>query len=95
MVTLERAFETLLPLVVAVLALIPLIILAITYRRTGSRRVLLAALAFAFFVGKGVLLGVTFFIGSMSFETLELIEFGSDFLIVLLFASSFLGSYRE
>ncbi|MFQ6134886.1 MAG: hypothetical protein ACE5KU_03610 [Nitrososphaerales archaeon] len=36
-----------------------------------------------------------FFIGSMEFEIFEFVEFGSDFIIVLLFAASFLWSFRE
>lgn len=92
---LERIFESGLPLATAVLALIPLVILLITYRRTKSTRILLASLAFATFVVKGIVLSLGLFLESMSFELLELTEFATDFVVVLLFTVSFLWSFRK
>lgn len=92
---LERIFESGLPLATAVLALIPLVILLVTYRRTKSTRILLASLAFATFVVKGIVLSLGFFLAGMSFELLELTEFTTDFVAVLLFTVSFLWSFRK
>jgi len=92
---LERIFESGLPLATSVLALIPLVILLITYKRTKSPRILFAILAFATFVVKGIVLSFGLILGSMSFELLELAEFGTDFVILVFFAVSFLWSFRE
>jgi len=92
---LERLLESGLPLATAILAIIPFAILLLTYTRTKSKRILLAASAFGVFVIKGIVLSAGLLYGSMSFEFLELMEFGTDFLIILLFAASFLWSFRE
>lgn len=91
---LEEMFESGLPLVTSILALIPLIILLATYKRTKSPRILWAILAFAAFVVKGIALSFGLVVGSMNFELLELTEFGADFVIVTFFAVSFLWSFR-
>lgn len=95
MVELERIFESGLPLATSVLALIPLIVLLLTYKRTRSPRILLASLAFATFVAKGIILSLGLILWIMDFELFELAEFGTDFLIVLLFTASFLSGFRE
>jgi hypothetical protein len=95
MVGLEQIFESGLPLATSVLALIPLVILLLTYKRTRSSRILLATLAFAVFVAKGIILSLGLIFWFMDFELLELTEFGTDFLIILLFTASFLLGFRE
>lgn len=90
MVHTSSVLETILPVIIAIIALIPLYILTATYRRVGSRRVLLAAFAFAFFVIKGVLLFAVSFTDTLTDTLFELIEFASDLIIVSLFAASFL-----
>lgn len=95
MFELEQIFESGLPLATSILALIPLVILLLTYKRTRSPRILLATLAFAVFVAKGVILSLGLVFWFMDFELLELTEFVTDFVIVLLFTSSFLLGFRE
>lgn len=92
---LERILESGLPLATSILALIPLTILLVTYKRTKSIRILFATFAFSIFVAKGVLLSFGLFMGGLGFEFLELTEFGTDFAIVALFAISFLLGFRE
>lgn len=90
MTHMSNILETVLPVGIAVLSLIPLYILGMTYRRVKSRRILLAALAFAFFAVKGFLLFAVSFLDTLSDTLFELIEFGADLIIVSLFAASFL-----
>lgn len=95
MVGLEQIFESGLPLATSILALIPFVILLLTYKRTRSSRILFATLAFATFVAKGIILSLGLIFWIINLELLELAEFGTDFLIVLLFTASFLLGFRE
>jgi len=92
----HSVYEFVLPLIVAILALFPLVVLLATYKRVPSRRVLLAALAFLFFVAKGVVLFFALVMEILTSDLLEWVEFGADAIIVSLFAASFfIGSTQS
>ncbi|MFQ6107453.1 MAG: hypothetical protein ACE5QF_07710 [Thermoplasmata archaeon] len=82
--------EFLLPLITGALALIPLTILLIAYRRTKSRRIMIASITFLAFFVKGILLASGLFIGGIGYDEFEWMEFGSDLMIIILFTASFL-----
>jgi len=88
-------YEFLFPAITAVIALVPLYAVARAYARVRSPRLLLALLAFLGFVASGVLMILVAWLGASYVDAAEKIEFGSDVLIVMLFALSFLWPRRE
>lgn len=82
--------EFVLPLVVGLIALFPLTVLLITYQRTRSPRILIASLAFAGFLAKGIVLSTGFLLDAFDANQFEIIEFVSDLAIIILFATSLL-----
>ena len=91
----SEAYEYVAPLVTGLLAVIPLVALGRAWMRTRSTRLLLAAAAFLGFVVSAVaLLGLALLDAPWP-DAPEWVEFGSDVVIVALFALSFLWPRRE
>lgn len=88
-------YEFLFPAITAVIALLPLFAVSRAYVRVRSTRLLLAALAFLGFVLSGVIMVLVAWLGAAYIDIAEKVEFGSDVLIVVLFALSFLWPRRE
>ncbi|MFQ5884563.1 MAG: hypothetical protein ACE5IO_05620 [Thermoplasmata archaeon] len=85
----HRILESVLPLVVALLALFPTYVLAMAYKRTKGRRVYWATLAFFFFILKGLIIFLGISAEAMTLEMIEFFEFSSDTAILTLFTISF------
>lgn len=90
-----ETYEYVAPLATAMLALIPLVALARAWRRTRSTRLLLAAAAFAMFVVSALVLLALAFVATSWADAAEWVEFGSDVVIVGLFALSFMWPRAE
>jgi uncharacterized membrane protein len=91
----DDSLQSLIAFASGVVALVPIVALSLAYRRTKSRRIALALVAFTAFLIRGVVIAAIHFGTSMDHATEHLIEFGSDALIITLFALAFLhGSVR-
>jgi hypothetical protein len=83
------------PFVSGVVAVVPLVAVALAWWRSRSPRLLLAALAFATFCATGLGIAALALAGRGSEGTTEWIEFGSDVVTITLFALSFLWPRAE
>jgi len=75
------------------LALIPAGLTWTAWRRTGSRRIFFAMLAFLGFVIRGIILGILYQMGASEIYH-EITEFGGDIVIISLFVVAFLSPGR-
>jgi hypothetical protein len=90
-----EAYEFLLPVIAAVIAIVPLVGVWRAFLRVRSVRLLFATLAFLCFVVTGALLVLVALSGARYADAAEPVEFGSDITTVTLFALSFLWPRRE
>jgi hypothetical protein len=93
--TMTGTSEFVLPLVTAVLSVIPFVALGRAYIRVRSARLLLAAAAFFIFIAGGTTLMALLLLGDAFDRAAEAVEFARDILVVSLFSLSFLWPRRE